>query len=234
MKFFKLALCAATATVALGGAALAADGPSVAFNVGVTSEYSFRGLSQNAKDPAVFGGADLSAGAFYAGAWASQVSFASAETDLYAGYKPTLGPVTFDLGAIYYGYVNQDLPNEAYWEGKVAASIPAGEKGTLGVAYYYSPAFFGDTSRADYYELNGSMPFPVAGATLSGAIGRQSLARKYYGVDGYSTWNAGVTFPVYKDKVSFDVRYVGTDKDAKTACVGCNLNKVFATLKATF
>ena len=233
MKFLKLALCAAAATVALGGAALAADGPSVAFNVGVASTYSFRGLDQNSKDASVFGGADLTAGQFYAGTWLGQVSFASAETDLYAGYKPTVGPISLDIGAIYYGYVDQDLPNEAYWEGKVAASIPAG-MGTLGVAYYYSPAFFGDTGRADYYELNGSMPFPIKGATLSGAVGRQSLARRFYGVDGYSTWNAGVTLPVYKDKVTFDVRYVGTDKDAKTACVGCNLNKLYATLKATF
>ncbi len=233
MKFFKLALCAATATVALGGAALAADGPSVAFNAGVASAYSFRGLDQNAGNASIFGGVDVSACKLYAGTWLGQVSFAGAETDFYAGYKPTLGPVTFDLGAVYYGYVNQDLPNEAYWEGKVAASIPAG-MGTLGVSYYYSPAFFGDTGRADYYELNGSMPFPVGGATLSGAIGRQSLARKSYGVDGYSTWNTGVTVPVYKDKLSFDLRYVGTDKDAKTACVGCNLNKVFVTLKAAF
>lgn len=232
MKFLKLALCAATATAALSGVALAADapsGPSVAFNIGATSDYSFRGLTQTTRDPAIQGGIDVTDGVFYAGTWASNVDWGT-ETDLYAGVKPTIGPISFDLGALYYGYVDSSVKHAAYWEGKVAASIPAGT-GTLGVAYYYSPKFFGDTGTADYYELNGSMPFMKA--TLSGAIGRQSLARRYYGVDGYTTINAGVTYPL-TSKISADLRYVYTDKDAKTACVGCALNKVIFSVKATF
>jgi uncharacterized protein (TIGR02001 family) len=84
-KFFKLALCAATATVALSGTALAADGPSVAFNAGVASAYSFRGLDQNAGNASIFGGVDVSACKLYAGTWLGQVSFAEAETDFSAG-----------------------------------------------------------------------------------------------------------------------------------------------------
>jgi uncharacterized protein (TIGR02001 family) len=229
MKFFKLALCAATASAALSGAAMAQDAPTFAFNIGATSDYSFRGLTQTAKDPAVFGGADMTAGIFYAGAWASNVDW-GIETDVYAGVKPVLGPVTFDLGVVYYGYPDSDIANAAYWEGKIAASIPAGP-GSLGVAYYYSPEFFGDTGKADYWELNGSVP--VGPATLGGAIGRQSLARSSYGVDGYTTMNAGVTFPIV-GPVTGDVRYVYTDDDAKIACVGCSLNKVIFTLKASF
>jgi uncharacterized protein (TIGR02001 family) len=233
MKHLKMALCAAAATVALGGAAMAQDSnaPAFSFNVGATSDYSFRGLTQTAKDPAVFGGADVTAGLFYAGAWASNVDWGM-ETDLYAGVKPKLGPVTFDLGAIYYGYPDSDIKNAAYWEGKVAASIPAGE-GTLGLAYYYSPEFFGKTGKADYYELNGSMPLPFGGASISGAIGRQSLSRGSYGTDGYTTMNAGVTIP-FLSKLSLDLRYVYTDDDAKIACVGCSLNKFIGTIKATF
>ena len=230
MKFLKLALCAATASIALGGVALAQDaGPTVAFNLGVTSDYSYRGLTQTARDPAVFGGADVSSGIVYGGIWASNVDW-GIETDVYAGVKPVLGPVTFDLGVIYYGYPDSDIKNAAYWEGKLAASIPAGT-GTLGLAYYYSPEFFGKTGKADYYELNGSVP--LGKATLSGAIGRQSLTRSSYGVDGYSTINAGVTFPVV-GPVTLDLRYVYTDDDAKIACVGCSLNKAIVTVKASF
>mgnify|MGYP000458643145 CR=1 FL=1 len=150
MKFLKSALCAAAASAALSGAAMAQDdsAPTFAFNVGATSDYLFRGLTQTAKDPAVFGGVDMTAGLFYAGAWASNVDW-GVETDLYAGVKPVVGPVTFDIGAIYYGYPDSDIKNAAYWEGKVAATIPAGE-GTLGLAYYYSPEFFGKTGKADY------------------------------------------------------------------------------------
>ena len=233
MKFLKLALCAAAASAALSGAAMAQDStaPTFAFNVGATSDYLFRGLTQTAKDPAVFGGVDMTAGLFYAGAWASNVDW-GVETDLYAGVKPVLGPVTFDLGAIYYGYPDSDIKNAAYWEGKIAASIPAGE-GTLGLAYYYSPEFFGKTGKADYYELNASQPLPFGGATISGAIGRQSLAKGSYGVDGYTTMNAGVTIP-FLSKLSVDLRYVYTDDDAKIACVGCSSNKFVGTIKATF
>ena len=233
MRLLKLALCAAVASTALGTAAMAQDdsAPTFAFNVGATSDYLFRGLSQTAKDPAVFGGVDMTAGLFYAGAWASNVDW-GIETDLYAGVKPTLGPVTFDLGAVYYGYPDSDVKNAAYWEGKIAASIPAGE-GSLGVAYYYSPEFFGKTGPADYYELNGSMPLPFGGASISGAVGRQSLARASYGVDGYSTWNAGITVP-FLSKLTADLRYVYTDDDAKIACVGCSSNKIVGTIKASF
>ena len=56
--------------------ALAADAPAsphtVAFNVGVTTDYIFRGITQTQHDPAISGGVDYShASGFYAGAWLS-------------------------------------------------------------------------------------------------------------------------------------------------------------------
>jgi uncharacterized protein (TIGR02001 family) len=231
MKLLKLALCAATASTALGGAAMAQDdaSPAFSFNLGAVSDYSYRGLTQTAKDPAIQGGVDMTAGLFYAGAWASNVDW-GIETDLYAGVKPTVGPITFDLGVIYYGYPDSDVPNAAFWEGKIAATIPAGE-GSLTGAVYHSPEFFGETGQATYWELSGAQPLgPV---TLSGAVGYQALEESAYGVSGYTTWNAGVGFPIV-GPLTGDIRYVFTDEDAKTACVGCSLNKVIFSLKASF
>ena len=113
MKSFKLAAIAATATLALGAAAQAKaeDGPSVSFNVGAASDYVFRGYSQTDSKPQVYGGADLGVGIFYAGTWLSNVDFGdstSMEYDLYAGFKPTLGPVSLDVGLVRYGYTNQE------------------------------------------------------------------------------------------------------------------------------
>lgn len=230
MKVLKLALCAAAASLLTAGAASAA--PDVAFNVGATTDYVFRGLTQNNFDPTAFGGVDVSDGQFYAGTWTSGVSWADAEVDLYAGYKPTLGPVSLDLGVIYYGYVNDTISygNAAYWEGKVAASVPVGPA-TVGAAVYYSPEFFGETGDATYVELNGSTTF--RNATFSGAVGEQMLDKNYYGVDSYMTWNLGVTVPV-TDKFSIDARYIGTDDDAAIAGVGAQVDKFVGTLKATF
>jgi uncharacterized protein (TIGR02001 family) len=81
------------------------------WNLGVTSDYIFRGISQNRRNPAVQGGVDMTYGIFYAGIWGSDVNFgqnpdgtsvANVEVDYYAGIKPVLGPVTFDLGVIHY------------------------------------------------------------------------------------------------------------------------------------
>lgn len=231
MKVLKLALCAAAASLLTAGAA-SAQTPSVAFNVGATSDYVFRGLTQDNNKGDAFGGIDLTDGAFYAGTWTSGVSWADAEVDLYGGYKPTLGPVSLDLGVIYYGYVNDTISygNAAYWEGKVAASVPMGPT-TVGAAVYYSPEFFGETGKATYYELNGSTTFRTA--SLSGAVGVQTLDKTYYGVDKYTTWNAGVTFPV-TDKFSIDARYIGTDNNAKIAGAGAQVNEFVGTLKASF
>jgi len=113
MKAFKLAICAATASLALAGTASAAE---VSFNVGIANDYAFRGISQTDEGVQVFGGVDVSEGMFYAGAWASNVDFGDGtdgEIDLYAGIKPSAGPVSLDFGFLYYGYINE--PSGADW-----------------------------------------------------------------------------------------------------------------------
>lgn len=229
MQHWKLALCAATATMALAGAAAAQDGPEISFNGGITSDYLFRGLTQNGGEAAAFVGADVSSGMFYAGTWASNVNFADAEVDLYAGVKPTVGPVSLDFGALYYGYVDSDIDDAAYWEFKAAGSIPAGPA-TVGAAVYYSPEFFGDTGQATYAELNAATTFSNK-ATLSGAFGHQWLDGDKNINDGYSTWNIGVTYPI-TDNFGIDVRYVGLDSDGKD--LAGDDDTIVATLKATF
>src|SRR5436305_14339058 len=108
MRHWKLALCAAVASLGLAGAAAAEDTPSVAFNAGITSDYLFRGLDQSLR-AAGFGGADVTFGKVYVGTWVSHVDFDGpinfrggnktlAEVDVYGGFKPALDPVTLHLG----------------------------------------------------------------------------------------------------------------------------------------
>ena len=211
MKALKLSLAAGAAAASLGfaGAAQAQDDDfSLAFNLGAATEYVFRGFSQTDEDPQVFGGIDATYGIGYAGVWVSNVDFldsTDAEFDLYAGIKPTAGPVTFDLGVIYYGYVDKGLSSYDYWEFKAAASVPAGPA-TLGAAVYYSPNFFGAADDAVYYEANVALPIPDSKFTVSAALGYQ---QQDGGVD-YTTWNAGVGFAL-TDHISLDVRYWDTD-----------------------
>lgn len=225
MKVLKLALCAAAASFAMASAASAQD---VSFNVGVTSDYVFRGFTQTMEDPAVFGGVDVSHGLFYAGAWASNVDFGDetdAEIDVYAGVKPTFEDVTFDFGAVYYGYVNAPSGSDyGYWEFKAAASVPLGPV-TAGAVAYYSPEFFGGIGDAFYYEGNVSIS-PVENLSLSAAVGNQS-----FDIGGdYMTWNLGGGY-TFADKFTLDLRYHDTDIKG---CTNLCDERYVATLKAAF
>ncbi len=56
---------------------------SLSANVGLTSDYVFRGFSQTAEGPAIQGGFDATCGMFYAGVWASSLDFAgSSDADV--------------------------------------------------------------------------------------------------------------------------------------------------------
>jgi uncharacterized protein (TIGR02001 family) len=218
MKFMKLALVAAAASVAMGGAAMAEE-LKLSYNAGVASNYIFRGISNTDTKGQVFGGIDASYGIGYAGVWTSNVDFGTPnpdqEIDVYAGVKPTVGPASLDFGVIYYGYSKDKngAPGQyGYFEVKAAGSVPAGPA-TVGAAVYYSPEFPGKGGEALYYELNGSIPLEEK-LTLSGAIGRQDVdANNYFGgqTTSYVTWNAGVTAAI-TDHVSADVRYSDTNK----------------------
>ena len=76
------------------------------YNVGITSDYVFRGFSQSADRPTGQAGIDATYGILYAGIWGSGIDFgfegtnyvAKAEIDFYAGIKPVWKGITFDLG----------------------------------------------------------------------------------------------------------------------------------------
>jgi uncharacterized protein (TIGR02001 family) len=228
MKTFKIALLAAAATVAMGGAAFAEDGPTFTVNIGAATDYVFRGVSQTDEGGQLSGGADVAYKQVYAGVWTSNVDFNNStdlEYDLYAGVKPTLGPVALDLGVIYYGYTHQPAnSNEDYVEFKAAGSVPVG-KASVGAAVYYSNDFFGGTGNATYFEVNGSIPV-IDKVSVSGALGYQGVK----GPADYTTWNLGVGYAL-NSHIGFDLRYWDTDHHGFGDIYG---SRVALAVKATF
>lgn len=208
----KLALIGASALALFCvGSAQAQTQPEVAFNIGVVSDYVFRGASQTGEDPAIQGGIDATfAGGFYAGTWASTVDFGDdtdAEVDLYGGYRTEAAGYALDFGVLGYFYVNE--PGAAdynFVEFKAAASRAIGPA-TLGAVVYYSPDFFGVDDQATYLEANAA--YAVADKwTISGAVGHQWLNV----TDDYTTWNLGLAYAL-TDNLAVDVRYHDTDVD---------------------
>ncbi|MGO9983167.1 MAG: TorF family putative porin [Rhodomicrobium sp.] len=267
----KLALLTGAATVLAAGSGFAADldlGVSTkdtpvaaadqlawTVNAGVTSDYIFRGISQNNREPAGQGGLDVTYGMFYVGTWFSGVHFgemsavapANAEVDVYAGVKPTLGPVTFDFGVITYNYVDKRVRAGVYYdptyqEVKAGASVTVLKDLALSGTVYYSWDSFGDVGPATTIEGTASKPITKIGAVdlaASGTVGHvfysDAVANGIANFD-YTYGNVGLT-ATYK-AVSVDVRWWDTDLNDKTQCPGTNIfqcgSAVAATLKITY
>src|SRR5262245_6851986 len=86
-------------------------------NMGLFSEYRFRGIDQTFGQPAFQGGFDYShASGFYVGNWNSNVSSGAGfpggnlEMDFYGGFKKAFGDFGLDVGFIYYYYPGTDSP----------------------------------------------------------------------------------------------------------------------------
>lgn len=215
-------------------ATLAADAPAsphtVAYNLGVTSDYIFRGISQSQHDPAVSGGIDYShASGVYAGTWVSQQKWVKAggpyktdsslEMDFYAGYKGAAGAINYDLGLIRYYY-----PGD-----KVAGAVsPDTTEVYLGLSYgpvslKYSQAtsdYFiswgtlgtTKTKGSNYLELNATHDLGN-GWGLLGHVGQQKV--KNYAAADYTDWKVGVTKDVGVGTVT--LAYSNTDANATAA-----------------
>lgn len=104
---------------------------TVSYNLGVTSDYRFRGISQSRLNPALQGGIDYAnKNGFYLGTWVSTINWikdtgqaqtpiadvgsSALEVDVYGGYKfEAAKDLTFDFGALQYWYPGNKLMNVA-------------------------------------------------------------------------------------------------------------------------
>jgi uncharacterized protein (TIGR02001 family) len=192
------------------GPVSAQERPEVAWNVGVASDYVFRGFSQTDGNAQVFGGVDATLGNFSVGSWVSNVDFGDGtdvEVDLYGGYGSEIEGFEVDFGFAGYLYPSQpDGSDYNYVELKADISRAIGPV-SVGTSVSWSPDYFGDDESAIYVEANAA--FALADRwEVSGALGHQALD-----ISGdYSTWNLGVSFSL-TETVLIDVRYSDTDLD---------------------
>ncbi len=229
-------------------------------NVAATTDYVFRGFSQSAENPAWQTGVDVTYKWFYAGAWGSLIDFgrdgpfdvAHTEIDLYAGIKPVLGPVTLDLGVIYYvypgardgvGFTSRELD---YVEIKFGASGSPWKDATLGGTVFYSPEYTNDTGPVWTFEGTLSQSFASirdVTPSISGTIGYQVGDDIRYvglignGADDYLYWNVGLGLG-FGDRFSLDFRYWDTNiSDVGNFCSGATFQcdeRFVATAKVTY
>ena len=169
-----LAASAVTSSVAL------ADSPFTA-NIGVTSNYMWRGLTQTGDQAAIQGGLDYAfSNGIYVGTWASNVTWTDPEgyeVDLYGGYGFDVGKTSWDVGYIYYGYplTEDTATTDAADFGEVYVNFSWTWLG-LGAAYQTN-AKTSDPAVEDsgnlYYYVSGS--WDVSGIGLGATIGRYTF-----------------------------------------------------------
>ena len=109
MNMNKLALACGVALLGLSSVVAA----EVSTNIGVTSNYIWRGMTQNGNDTALSGGIDYSHDSgIYAGTWISE-AWTDYELDLYGGYGGEVAGISYDAGLIYYTYTTDADSNFA-------------------------------------------------------------------------------------------------------------------------
>ena len=217
----------------LAQAQAAAPASSLSFNVGVTSDYRYRGISQSRLQPAVQGGVDYAdKSGFYVGAWGSTIKWikdtpgvtkGATELDLYAGYKGAVGGVSYDVGFLRYEYSGNNYVNY----GANANTNEVYGAATFGVVTAkYSHAIsnlFGNVDSKNSYYLDLSAGFDLGnGFSLTPHVGYQKIKNVPNDAGSYTDYALTLT----KD--------LGSGLSASFAAVGTDADKGFYSLKDKF
>lgn len=205
-------------------------------NVGLYTDYTFRGISQTGNEPAIQGSIDWSLETgqhgigVYLGAWGSNIDFtdgdrAHLEVDFYGGLTKKFGPVDAKIGFIYYRYpgANGSL-NYDYVEGNIGLSGEIAPGLTLGVTYNGSPENFGNSGTAHYFNggLSYKVPVKALDLTVFGNVGRQTIQKNaVFGVPDYVDWKLGATVALTPN-LSLSAFYTDTDISKAQCANGSN------------
>jgi uncharacterized protein (TIGR02001 family) len=225
---FKFAALAALATIAaLPVAVRAEDAPSTTFNVGVVTDYRYRGISQTRKQPALQGGFDYSnPNGIYIGSWASTIKWlkdfgatGTVELDVYGGYKGEIAKdFTYDVGLLAYIYPGNKLKPDA----NTTEIYGALTYGAFTAKYSHSLTnTFGNSDSKNSGYLDLSATFEVAdGWSVAPHIGHQRIAGTYSSVGSYNDYSLTVSKD-FKGIVP-SIALVGTDADKSFYSSGFN------------
>ena len=187
-----------------------ATGISVGYNTSWSSQYVWRGESQSSKDMSPAIGVDLGhSSGFYLGAWSGSITNGTygAEFDVYGGYAFEVGPLSFDVGDLYYlypGESNEVQFNEYYFS--VGTEIPLGmiaEDFSISPYVYlaYAPKWYGaNTPDVFYTEAGVEASIPGTPFSLSYTFGNIDVddlegdAEKANTVDSWDYYYISLSF----------------------------------------
>ena len=255
----RLIAIAVAGVFALGSTAYAADkkdgdGVDAFFNqipgefsadVTLTSDYTFRGVSQTGGNPALQGTFGYSLGLqetfgapvpinIYGSVWGSNVNFGPAdpsylELDWTIGINTEIAGVSADFYTIWYTYPDTSGTGNDYVEYAGGLGYDFG-LASLGISFTYSPDYTVNAGEFYYFAANVSVPLPYK-FTLDATVGT-----------GWFERSAGVEFTDWSVGLSRDIRgftfagtYVDSNMEDDTECGGlknCDARGVFSVTKS--
>jgi len=236
-------------------AGITAAHAQVSGNLGLTSDYRFRGISQSQNAPAVQGGVDYNhSSGLYIGNWNSSVSSqvytngSGVESDLYAGYKKDIYKgITIDVGTYNYFYPRATTAaktgsNYDTYEGFIGLGygpVSAKYSQTLGNGYFGTAnAKNTNYTQADIAQSLAPLSARLKDVTFLAHYGRTNVANS--STLDYNDMNVGLGYALPKDW-SVNAKYYTNSSMTSTFQTANNVNgqklyknAVVATLTKTF
>lgn len=171
-------------------------------NVGATSDYRFRGISQSQNAMAIQGGVDYATkNGFYIGNWNSSVSSdlylngAGIESDVYAGFRKEIVKGVFvDVGTMNYFYPRARAGGQKYDTNEIYGAVSVGPitaKYSRSISDYFGIA---NSKESNYYQIGVALPISKQ-LTVDAHAGRTDVAN-----------NSAVNYTDYKVGVSYAVK----------------------------
>lgn len=177
-------------SMAIAGSSVAALAPAttqagVTGNVGIVSDYIFRGIAQNGTSAAAQGGIDYEHDSgVYAGIWASNVGpGAGLEYDIYAGYGTEISGLTLGAGFTLYNYTKDSSKDSNAWDTSYTEFNLSAGYGMFSLAYDFGThaKWANDGSDLDYSVLSASVEY-------KGAYVLYGMGDDFYAEDTDHTW----------------------------------------------
>lgn len=233
-----IALAASLLLTALPTVSQAEEASPLTFNVSLTSDYRYRGISQTRTKPALQGGLDFAGpNGLYLGAWASTIKWvkdgggdANVEVDVYGGWKGEVSAgLTLDVGALTYVYPSNKLSPSANTT-EIYGALSFGPA-TLKYSHSVTNLFgFPDSKNSGYIDLSAGFDLGD-GLTLSPHVGYQKVA--HLSAASYTDYSLTLskTFGAWTPSIAA----VGTDTDVYVSPVNNkNLGKAGVVLAVKY
>jgi len=196
----------------------AANASELSAEIGLVSDYRYRGLSLSDKKPAIQGSANFEHDSgFYAEAWSSTIGGpdveADAELDLTTGYALDISDhLSLDMSGTYYLYLSQ--PDANYVDGTISLGFTQG-RAAARIGLSFAPEQKGTEddegkeSSNSYAFAGASYELEKLSLTLNAELGYEQGAFDEAPDSGKWDWQVGAELKLEPSRIGLS--YVGSD-----------------------